>query len=647
MTAVLVVASDEARRTRLQRALGTHSVFVAASDLEALRLARYVDVDLVVRDARESGRGVRELAAGLRDATPGALLILVGAADEEEVPVEVTMPADFTQRDVDMAVARALEKQRLIREVTTLRARAAPPADAMRMDSAWDGMTLARTMKELARAFAAGFDLPRMLEMFLDAVGELVRPARAALLLPDDAEASFHIVAQRGLPTPIVASMHLPAGGGLAQWLRHEGRPARLHDLDPELAREMSLMQSVVAIPLLAHGELVGVLALGQPVVRGGYTLQEIETLFDLTTHLATTVRDVTLHHQLAQEKEFNERILAHMSSGVITIGRDHRVGTMNRRAEAILTLTAREIVGQDLRLLPSPLGDMLYETLAIGRAMPRSEIQLALGGRSLEVSTYPIRGEDPVPLGAVLVFEDLTAQKELLAQKRQAEQRELLTRVVARIADEIKNPLVSINTFVELLDERYEDPDFRKDFSTIVRRDVRRLVDVFEKLASLVSEGEQRCSTVDVRTVIDDLAIAVQVQEEGAEHTVQLEVVRDAAPQMARTDAGQLQRALAYLVRYLAEASSDQPARVAVSAGRVTEPDGVERLRVLVSSRTATATPEMLQRLFDPVQMVQESLIAVGPAVSQRIVEALGGQLRLRQGRHELAFLITLPVAT
>jgi signal transduction histidine kinase len=50
---------------------------------------------------------------------------------------------------------------------------------------------------------------------------------------------------------------------------------------------------------------------------------------------------------------------------------------------------------------------------------------------------------------------------------------------------------------------------------------------------------------------------------------------------------------------------------------------------------------------VFDPVQMVQESLIDVGPAVSQRLVEAVGGQLAVRQGRHELHFLVTLPLAT
>src|SRR5438445_400441 len=148
-----------------------------------------------------------------------------------------------------------------------------------------------------------------------------------------------------------------------------------------------------------------------------------------------------------------------------------------------------------------------------------------------LEVSAYPVRGDDPLPLGAVLVFEDLTAQKELAAQRRQGEQTQLLTRVVARIADEIKNPLVSINTFIELIGERYDGPDFRKHFSSVVRRDVRRLVEVFEKLAALVKEGELKFTTADVHTVVDDVVAAIQVADDSLGKPLQLEVTRDPAP--------------------------------------------------------------------------------------------------------------------
>jgi polar amino acid transport system substrate-binding protein len=355
-------------------------------------------------------------------------------------------------------------------------------------------------------------------------------------------------------------------------------------------------------------------------------------------------LRDITLHHQIEREKEFSERILSHMSSGVVTIGRDQKIGTLNRRAEEILELSAASAVGQDLRVLPSPLGDMLYDTLVSGRAMPRTEIQLALRRLWLEVSTYAVRDEEGQPLGGVLVFEDLTAQKELAAQRREAEQFQLLTRVVARIADEIKNPLVSINTFIELIGERYDDPDFRRHFSSVVRRDVRRLVEVFEKLAGLVTEGELNFAIVDAREVVGQLVDAIDLADEAAGKHLQLDVVPEATPQLIKVDAPQLRKALSYLIRYLMHNSPSEVAKVTVSVGQHEDEEGSSDVRILVGSRTTSVAHEKLQRLFDPVQMVQESLIDVGPAVSQRLIEALGGRLRMRQTRHELAFLVTLP---
>ena len=371
---------------------------------------------------------------------------------------------------------------------------------------------------------------------------------------------------------------------------------------------------------------------------------QSTELLFDLSTHFATAIRDIGLHHQLQREKEFNERILRHMSSGVITLGRDERIGIMNRRAEEILGLEAEATVGQDLRALPSPLGDMLFATLTSATATPRTEVRLALGGRSLEVSTYPVFGEERRPLGAVLVFEDLTAQKELAAQTRQAEEMQLLARVVARITDEIKNPLVSINTFTELLDERFDDPDFRKHFTAVVRRDVRRLLVVFEKLGGLVNERDLHFLSIDAHTVVDELVESLDRADDGIGKHMEIDVTPDAVPQPVKVDSAQLRKALSYLVWYLSHNSPAEKAKISISVGRHRDSEGVESVRILVNSRTAQIPPEKLPRLFDPVQMVQESFIDVGPAVSQRLVEALGGRLQFRESRHEFSFLVTLP---
>jgi signal transduction histidine kinase len=650
MNAILLIAPDETLRARLLAPLGDHSVFVAQSDSEALKTLRLIDIDVILRGGPGVPRGLERFVAQAKEVAPATLIVAIGAHGDEAEAADFALSLTFTQRELDAALRHVTDKLRLTREITVLRSSLAPegPGPTASHDEPWEGAAFARVLKEFTRAFAAGFDLPRALEMFLDAIGELVRPTRMALLLPSGDAQEYRVVTHRGLAPQIVGSVRLSSSDGLARWLAAQGRPARLHELnDPEIARELKLLQSVLAVPLLAHGELVAILTVGQPVVGSTYRRGETETLFDLGSHLATAIRDIALHNKLEREQQFSERILAHMSSGVITIGRDQRIGTINRRAEEILQLASAEVVKQDLRALPSPLGDMLFDTLKTGRAAGRHEIQLALLGLWLEVSTYPVRGEDGAPLGAVLVFEDLTAQKELLTQRRQVEQTQLLTRVVARIADEIKNPLVSINTFIELIGERYDDEEFRKHFSSVVRRDVRRLVEVFEKLAGLVTGGELNFTTVDVHTVVDDVVTAIELVDDVPARPLQLDVTRETTPQIVKVDPAQLRKALSYLIWYLAHNSPPDQARVSVSVARHAEREAGEYVRILVASRTATVLPEKLHRIFDPVQMVQESLIDVGPAVSQRLVEAVGGQLTVRQGRHELHFLVTLPLAT
>jgi len=419
------------------------------------------------------------------------------------------------------------------------------------------------------------------------------------------------------------------------------------------------VLQGVVAVPLIAHGDLVAILTLGQRITGIPYRHRETEILFTLATHLATAIRDIRLHHQLQYQKVYIERILSHMSSGVVTIDRREKVTIMNRRAEEILQLSATEVLNRDLRTLPSPLGDLLYETLTTGRAVHRMETQLALPKLPLGVSAYPITGDEPTPLGAVMVFQDLSASKQLAAEKLRAEQFQLLSRVIAGVADEIKNPLVSINTFMELLEERYEDADFRHRFATVVGRDIKRLVEIFEKLTALVKEGEFNWEVVDVAKVVeeclagvgaetgpdgDDGARILHLTDEASGKRVTVSVYQEGVGLTVKGDRVQLKKALSYLMWYLIRKTPGEEAKLTLSIGR---PDGAqENIQLLVSSRTAVVRADEFQQIFDPLKAVQESLIDVGPYVSQRIIEAQGGRLQARQGRHEVAFLASLPVS-
>ena len=290
--------------------------------------------------------------------------------------------------------------------------------------------------------------------------------------------------------------------------------------------------------------------------------------------------------------------------------------------------------------------------------AVTRNEVHLALRNLPLEVSTYPVMGDRTEPMGAVLVFEDMTAERQLAQERRSAEQLQLLTQVVARIADEIKNPLVSINAFMELIGERYDDATFRNQFSSVVGRDVRRLVQIFDKLATLVNDTDYKRETLDLRQVAEEGLAELGAQaliagngearlltftDESTQKHVTATLSHEGTSFLVRGDYGMFKKAMSYLVWYLLRKTPGPDAKVAVSIAHMSSE---ERVRLIVSSRSSEVRAEELQAIFDPIQVVQENLIDVGPSVSQRIIESLGGRLEAKQGRGEVSFTASLPAA-
>jgi PAS domain S-box-containing protein len=674
---ILLVSASDTLRNRLLRGLEyPHSMFTAATDDEALRTLRLTEMELIVKEVVSPSRGLGGFIASARHLCPTAVVVCIltpgidpdGENDTETADFVLLEP--FTGRQLQSLLKQADEKLRLLQEVAALRAARNPgvagtaegPADT----PAPSPQAATQMAKEFAKALAAGFDLPRVLDQFLDGVGELVRPSRSAILLAARESHLYRVVAYRGLAPHVVESLSLAADSGLPLWLATEGRlihieHARSHSAEPaarEIARELAALQSVVAIPLSSHGELVGILTLGQRISGGGYGREETETLFSLGTHLATAIREIRVHHLLQYEKEFNERILARMSSGVITIDPDEKVVAINGRAAEILGLSAREILNRDLRVLPSPLGDMLFEALTKGRSVTRAEVQLAFRNLPLEVSTYPVMGDRTQPMGAVLMFEDLTAQRQLAQEKRSAEQLQLLTQVVARIADEIKNPLVSINAFMELIGERYDDATFRNQFSSVVGRDVRRLVQIFDKLAALVNDGDYKRETLDLRQVAEECLAELGAQvlpaganearlltftDESTQKHVTATLSYEGTSLLVRGDHTMFKKAMSYLIWYLLRKTPGPEAKISTSISHLTSED---RVRLTVASRSAEVRAEELQGIFDPIQVVQENLIDVGPSVSQRILESQGGRLEAKQARGEVSFTASLPAA-
>jgi len=630
---ILTENPELARKVKDALPDGLLSFTVARGELE--RTLRTVPVDIVIMEV--SGPKDLELLELCRSVAQSCTMLGIRPEEEFWEPdyklfklCDFVLKEPLSRSEISGAVEKALEKRRLLQQVQVLDLlRGSHPQSSPLRDLS----AVSYIMKGFSRFLGTGFDLARLTEIFLDEVWQLLSPGKIVLLLKDFSSPVYRVHSYKGIPGPHIERIELKEGEGLPLWLSLEGRILH-HDeassdlLSLEARRDMELLQSIVVVPLIAKGRLVGILGLGRRVTGPPYSREELETLFTLGGHVAAAIQDIQLHRQIEYQKAYIERILSGMSSGVVNIDRREIVTFFNRRAGEILGKEASEILGKDLRHLPSPLGDILYETLREGRSYWKRTVELLPERRPLEVSTYPLRDGEEI-VGSVMLLDDISDRVKLEEERIRSERLDLLHRVVGWIAHEVKNPLVSVQTFVELLPERYDDPEFREKFQEVVTREVSRLDGLVEKLVALTEGVSYEFRRGDITPVLEGLVRELRGK---TNHSIELSL-KQLPP--VRHDPAQLSKAFRYILDYvLAEVPPGSPVSVSVSSG--------EDVVVHISSPSLKLSPEQAVKLFDPFQ--KGALLDLGLCASRKILEDHGGSISVETRAKKVRFTIKLP---
>jgi len=127
--------------------------------------------------------------------------------------------------------------------------------------------------------------------------------------------------------------------------------------------------------------------------------------------------------------------------------------------------------------------------------------------------------------------------QKQMAELKRsqallsRSEKFSFLGNLAARLAHEIKNPMTAIGTFIQMMPQKFDDEEFRKNFHNLAMEETSRINNLITELLDLVKKRESNFELNNLHELIDKMILLVSPQS----NAKNIEVSRRFDPNIGR----------------------------------------------------------------------------------------------------------------
>jgi len=307
-----------------------------------------------------------------------------------------------------------------------------------------------------------------------------------------------------------------------------------------------------------------------------------------------------------------------YFACGVLVLDARERIAICAPEAAAHLRLDAAKLAGAPLDLLPPTLAKLIREVTASGKLAANREIYLD-DTTTLRASVLPVKSETIV----VLNHHSSTASGHEQNMRR-LDQLASLGALSAGMAHEIKNGMVAIKTFIELLLEKNQDDELNE----VVGRELKRIDGLVTQMLRLAAPRRAAFATVRVHPLLDHSLRLVQHQLNGK--LISLRRDYRAETDAVHGDDAQLQQAFMNLLFNAIEAMG---ANGVLTVGtKIIAGEKDERiLRVQIQDTGTGIAPENLGRLFEPFFTTKKNGTGLGLAITRRVALEHHGAVEVR----------------
>jgi signal transduction histidine kinase/DNA-binding response OmpR family regulator len=629
MNVLLVISGNHAVCETLRNVLPASdlAIFEPAPESACRRLMS-IQVDAVLLDDGPS-IGVAAITA-LKAAVPHTPIIVLSTRGD------ASTHAEFIKAGADHVLSKPFSCEAIygaLENVSARRQALARPFLTLNPGSIAQPSVLNQqqmALRWLSRIANFADDKTRLAQSMVDAAMDIFDAVRCAVLL--EGEDHVRVVASHGIPDSITGPLRLDYGSGLMCCF---DRRASLVDREalqafPEALKEMQLLHASMAVPLLRNGRVFGAVALGEKASGQDYTTEERELLTIMARSASMAFDRASAHEKVADRQTDLSSVFSQLPAGLITVSPDKTISRINGEAERLFDVRAPELIGRSVQKLGSAFADAVLRTQSDGQPR-RQRIRNAATNTWLDLHTAPMEG------GGIAVA--VTEAVETDAPSEDIANSPFWEYLSSRVAQEIKNPMVAINTFAQLLPRKHDSPDFRDAFSRVVQTEVARINAVVETLFEFSRNPElvlERCNVNDtLRNILQTF------EAELAERSIQMDIDLDPELLDAELDKASLAQAVESVVRNSMDAMPTG-GKISITSKKK---NGQAEIRIADSGPGMRAEDE--SRVFLPFYSTKERGMGLGLTIARRILREHQGELKLASNDEGgAAFALRFPVS-
>jgi len=220
-------------------------------------------------------------------------------------------------------------------------------------------------------------------------------------------------------------------------------------------------------------------------------------------------------------------------------------------------------------------------------------------------------------------LYEELRKSREIISR---AGRLSALGTLAAGIAHEIRNPLVSIQTFFQLAPQRLGDEEFMTSFLGLAGTEVKRITGLIAELLTFAKSPSPSFGPIKVNE-ISDRAVALlkpQAHSEG----VNLSSCLGASVSYVQGDADQIMQVVLNLALNAIQATPRGGSVTVTTREAPVAPSKFTQIEIRDTG--CGIPPESLECIFDPFFTTKEKGTGLGLSIAQQIVSESGGFLEV-----------------